>query len=215
MSSEAAPVPTIAAAPPTDHFEFADTDALMCLLCGRQFKTMDVLGRHNRESELHKVCFFYLTSFRLKGRRRNDLVDYPVQKNAQDKKLCEVARKKVAARKAKDAGTTEGGAPVQPKYRDRALERRALFNQPDFPVPESSTNVTPAMSSMRRATPPPPPPPPALHPGQDQSNVGNKLLKRMGWQEGTGLGVEGEGRVDPMCVLQFLLPRNCRVLTIP
>ncbi|KAL1752936.1 hypothetical protein FB107DRAFT_292751 [Schizophyllum commune] len=173
VSSEAAPIPTIAAAPPTDHFEFADTDALMCLLCGRQFKTMDVLGRHNRESELHK-------------------------KNAQDKKLCEVARKKVAARKAKDAGTTEGGAPVQPKYRDRALERRALFNQPDFPVPESSTNVTPAMSSTRRATPPPPPPPPALHPGQDQSNVGNKLLKRMGWQEGTGLGVEGEGRVDPI-----------------
>ncbi|KAL1689723.1 hypothetical protein GGG16DRAFT_103534 [Schizophyllum commune] len=173
VSSEAPPVPTIAAAPPTNDFEFADTDALMCLLCGRQFKTMDVLGRHNRESELHK-------------------------KNAQDEKLCEVARKKVAARKAKNAGTTEGGAPAQPKYRDRALERRALFNQPDFPVPESSTNVTPAVSSTRRATPPPPPPPPALHPGQDQSNVGNKLLKRMGWQEGTGLGVEGEGRVDPI-----------------
>uniref|UniRef100_D8PWB0 G-patch domain-containing protein n=1 Tax=Schizophyllum commune (strain H4-8 / FGSC 9210) TaxID=578458 RepID=D8PWB0_SCHCM len=173
VSSEAAPVPAIAVAPSTDEFEFADTDALMCLLCGRQFKTIDVLGRHIRESELHK-------------------------KNAQDSRLREVARKKVAARKAKDAGTTEGGAPAQPKYRDRALERRALFNQPDFPVPESSTSVAPAASSTRRVTPPPPPPPPALHPGQDQSNVGNKLLKRMGWQEGTGLGVEGEGRVDPI-----------------
>jgi hypothetical protein len=37
-----------------------------------------------------------------------------------------------------------------------------------------------------------------VNPGQDESNVGNKLLRMMGWKEGTGLGVEGDGRVDPM-----------------
>jgi len=45
---------------------------------------------------------------------------------------------------------------------------------------------------------PPTPPPPPLNPGQDENNVGNKLLKMMGWTEGTGLGTNGEGRVDPI-----------------
>ena len=30
--------------------------------------------------------------------------------------------------------------------------------------------------------------------------MGNKLLKMMGWKEGTGLGSDGDGRVDPMFV---------------
>jgi hypothetical protein len=37
-----------------------------------------------------------------------------------------------------------------------------------------------------------------VNPGEDDSNVGNKLLKMMGWKEGTGLGTAGEGRVEPV-----------------
>jgi 3-oxoacyl-ACP reductase-like protein len=40
---------------PEDEFEFSDTAALMCLLCSRQFKSLDQLKRHNKESDLHKV----------------------------------------------------------------------------------------------------------------------------------------------------------------
>ena len=36
-------------------FEFADVDALMCLLCARQFKSIEQLKRHNKESGLHMV----------------------------------------------------------------------------------------------------------------------------------------------------------------
>ena len=36
-------------------FEFSDTTAITCLLCARQFKTLDQLKRHNKESDLHKV----------------------------------------------------------------------------------------------------------------------------------------------------------------
>ena len=39
----------------TDEFEFSDTSAMTCLLCARQFKSLDQLRRHNKESELHKV----------------------------------------------------------------------------------------------------------------------------------------------------------------
>ncbi|KAF8892694.1 hypothetical protein BD779DRAFT_1510429 [Infundibulicybe gibba] len=132
--------------PAETEFEFSDVTGLTCLLCARQFKAIEQLKRHNKESDLHKA---------------------------------QVARQKVNARKVSE----------QPKYRDRASERRVLFNQPDAPVPEKEANGPP---------PPPPPPPPPVNPGKDESNVGNKLLKMMGWKEGTGLGTTGEGRLDPI-----------------
>lgn len=103
----------------------------------------------------------------------------------------------MASRKA--AGSTV----EQPKYRDRASERRILFNQPEAPVPEkdgSSTKKWHVEAPSRPITPPP-----SINPGKDQSNVGNKLLKMMGWKEGTGLGSDGDGRVDPMFVYDFPL----------
>ena len=95
----------------------------------------------------------------------------------------------------------------QPKYRDRASERRIMHNQPDIPLPEPNTAAGGAGAAgklagkKRHAEGPPPqpsPPPPPVAPAQDTKNVGNKLLKAMGWQEGTGLGQSGEGRVEPM-----------------
>ena len=86
----------------------------------------------------------------------------------------------------------------QPKYRDRASERRVLHNQPDVPLPDPSVS---AQRKQAEGPPlPPPPPPPPVHPGKDENNVGNKLLKKMGWAEGSGLGTDGDGRVDPMYV---------------
>ncbi|EEB89513.1 hypothetical protein MPER_12378 [Moniliophthora perniciosa FA553] len=94
-------------------------------------------------------------------------------KNYKDPNLRESAKQKLAAR--------QNAKPEQPKYRDRASERRTLFNQPDIPALEADNG---------KAAP--------LNPGQDESNVGNKLLKMMGWKEGTGLGIAGDGRVEPI-----------------
>lgn len=78
-----------------------------------------------------------------------------------------------------------------------------MHNQPDVPLP-SSISGGGVPGNSRRSAPgppkPPSPPPPNPNPGQDESNVGNKLLKMMGWTEGTGLGTNGEGRVEPMYV---------------
>ena len=41
---------------PEVEFEFSDVPTLTCLLCARQFKSLDQLKRHNKESDLHKVC---------------------------------------------------------------------------------------------------------------------------------------------------------------
>ncbi|KAL6307896.1 hypothetical protein BKA93DRAFT_766391 [Sparassis latifolia] len=150
-------------APVENEFEFADTHAMTCLLCARQFKSLEQLRRHNKESDLHK-------------------------KNHKDVSLREVARRKAEAARAK---------VEQPKYRDRASERRVMHNQPDIPL-SSETSVSHGKKRHAEGPPPSSPPPLPVNPGQDSSNVGNKLLKMMGWKEGTGLGTDGEGRVEPI-----------------
>jgi hypothetical protein len=31
-----------------------------------------------------------------------------------------------------------------------------------------------------------------------EDNIGNKILKMMGWQQGSGLGKNGQGRLNPI-----------------
>jgi len=72
-----------------------------------------------------------------------------------------------------------------------------MHNQPDVPLPETSSK--PSQKKAAEVLPAPPSPPlPSVNPSQDLNNMGNKLLKIMGWKEGTGLGSTGEGRVDPI-----------------
>ena len=116
----------------------------------------------------------------------------------------ELARQKVQERKEGSLKPVEesslsstSSATPKAQYRDRASERRILFNQPEVPMLEPKTQ------SKRSAEGPvpvksPTPPPPAVAPAKDENNIGNKLLKMMGWTEGSGLGTEGSGRVDPM-----------------
>ncbi|KAI0648214.1 hypothetical protein C8Q79DRAFT_999635 [Trametes meyenii] len=168
-----APAPKVApvksATPPAveTEFEFSDTTALTCLLCARQFKSLEQLKRHNKESDLHR-------------------------KNFKDAALREIAREKA------QAARTQTGPAQQPKYRDRASERRIMHNQPDIPRPIPNELPANKRKHSEGPRPPSPPPPPPLNPGKDENNVGNKLLKMMGWKEGQGLGTGGEGRVDPI-----------------
>lgn len=100
------------------------------------------------------------------------------------------------ARQKADAIRQSLKSADQPKYRDRASERRIMHNQPDTPMltEKDDSNKKRTEGSSK----PPSPPPPPVNPSQDETNVGNKLLKMMGWTEGTGLGTSGEGRVDPI-----------------
>ncbi|THH14333.1 hypothetical protein EW146_g5981, partial [Bondarzewia mesenterica] len=88
--------------PPETEFEFSDMVKFTCLLCARQFKSLDQLKRHNKESDLHKAR----TCSRL------------AHKNYRDANLRDLAREKASA--AKVAAASSSSAPAQPKYRDRA-----------------------------------------------------------------------------------------------
>lgn len=183
---------------------------MTCLLCARQFKTIDQLKRHNKESDLHKARFFISFSVFAYQMELMAVLFFLFgffvlcslntvrmqQKNFKDANLRDVARQKVEA--ARKTSTLKAAETEQPKYRDRASERRIMHNQPDVPLPEN-INTAPKKKRFVEGPPPPPSPPPApLAPGKDENNVGNKLLKMMGWKEGTGLGTDGDGRVDPM-----------------
>ncbi|KAI9433949.1 hypothetical protein H4582DRAFT_1983514 [Lactarius indigo] len=170
-TSETKPAPVPAALPEETEFEFSDVVKIACLLCARQFKTLDQLKKHNKESDLHK-------------------------RNFKDSNLREIARGKAKAAQA--AAESSGARDSTPKYRDRASERRIMHNQPDVPLPEGVEDKRKQRRTAEGPTRPPTPPPPPVNPGQDESNVGNKLLRMMGWKEGTGLGVDGDGRVDPV-----------------
>lgn len=178
-------------------FEYSDTIAMTCLLCARQFKSLEQLKRHNKESDLHKVVSLlmsqslaYVYVFPHPCLLIN--MDVGPQKNFRDANLREIARQKVAA-------IRKGQCDVDPpKYRDRASERRIMHNQPEIPMPENNGAVAKKKRHIEGPPPPPSPPPPSVAPAQDDANVGNKLLKMMGWKEGSGLGTDGDGRVDPM-----------------
>ncbi|CAL1544231.1 unnamed protein product [Lymnaea stagnalis] len=77
------------------------------------------------------------------------------------------------------------------EYRDRAKERRQKYGAPeppeprkrkdrDFEIPEPVIFEEPTKKGL----------------GDD--NIGNKLLQKMGWSQGMGLGKANQGRTDPI-----------------
>ena len=74
---------------PDAEFEFSDVTTLMCLLCARQFKSLDVLKRHNKESDLHKVCnVCVFPTFRIYGRDLEKLQRLEPQGGSQTEGRC-------------------------------------------------------------------------------------------------------------------------------
>lgn len=76
------------------------------------------------------------------------------------------------------------------QYRDRAKERRLKYGEPDKPQPsklkESYIKAREANVSYEEPT----------KSGIGSDNLGNKLLQKMGWSEGMGLGKANQGRTS-------------------
>ncbi|KAL3636130.1 hypothetical protein CASFOL_020677 [Castilleja foliolosa] len=109
----------------------------------------------------------------------------------------------------------------QTGYRDRAAERRNLYSSSSFG--EDLSNAGGGNSNrdptFRRGVSDSMPFPPGVGGGRsstvdasasqsyevitadkaiDESNVGNRMLRNMGWHEGSGLGKDGSGMVEPV-----------------
>ncbi|GJN90911.1 hypothetical protein Rhopal_003925-T1 [Rhodotorula paludigena] len=109
--------------------------------------------------------------------------------------------KKHAAAAAASA-STEPAAPSKPKYVDRAAARREALGQDDshglggagagkkrkFDGPEKEDKAVVVPPNQN---------------GLEESNAGRKMLEKMGWTAGGGLGASGDGRVDAVQAHQF------------
>ncbi|CAA0822450.1 suppressor of abi3-5 [Striga hermonthica] len=106
-------------------------------------------------------------------------------------------------------------------YRDRAAERRSLYGSSSFGDDLSSAGGGDPNrdSTYRRGVMDSMPFPPGVGGGRatagdaiasqsydvitadkalDENNVGNRMLRNMGWHEGSGLGKDGSGMVEPV-----------------
>ncbi|KAG0225948.1 hypothetical protein BGW41_004452 [Actinomortierella wolfii] len=187
----------------TDNYdpdELEDVELMACMLCQRRFKGLPELKKHQELSELHK-------------------------KNLQDKGAIRTALIKTRTKRGVDLATgksingssgahekgEEGG---EPKYRDRAAERRMVYGQPDNPYPPRhggaansrgnrgmglSSSSSSSSSSITTAIVPEQP----TKDGLKEDNIGNRLLKSMGWKEGQGLGKDGGGITVPVEAISY------------
>ncbi|KAG0662138.1 hypothetical protein C6P46_003531 [Rhodotorula mucilaginosa] len=185
-ASPAAVTPVPVAAFDDPEFVHGDPISFQCLLCQRQFKAIEELRKHNKLSQLHKAHFLFET-------RKHDASHLPC------------ATRKAAAAKKYAAAAVGGGAAqadsssTKPKYVDRAAARRVALGK--------SEELQPGQNQKKRKfeAPEPPKPTPAApnKDGLEESNAGRKMLEKMGWSAGGGLGAEGAGRVDPIQAAQF------------
>ena len=86
------------------------------------------------------------------------------------------------------------------QYRDRAKERRSKFGDDDKPVPnrfkEKYLKAMEDSSTGSGSTDH------ASAPKIGEDNLGNKMLQKMGWKDGLGLGKKNQGRTEVINVQQ-------------
>ena len=161
---------------------FGSTKDQTCLLCMRKFKNPAELHNHERISDLHK----------------KNMRDSAARANAVQKLEESGVQFDREALLHFDPGTVDRSRE-EPKYRDRAQERR----QTDRPMTTHeedasaerarfSLNITSNSSSKPAGGRSSPSPPPA-------QNKGAALLSKMGYTGSSGLGATGnEGRTAPI-----------------
>lgn len=158
-----------------------DFTKLLCRLCKRQFNSREQLTKHQTVSELHAT--------NLKAHLKSILSDFQfkeLEKKQKFDKLLSSSSSSSQPSSSRNSST---------EYVDRARERRRKWgvdvdSEPNrmkekyFDEMAAESAKAAAIASTREAKP------------IDSNNVGSRMLKAMGWQEGQGLGKKGTGRTD-------------------
>ena len=132
---------------------FVDRDRLMCLICMRKYKSIDEVNIHER-SKNHKTA-----------------TEDPEKVKAAMPRLAAVR-----ARRQKEADSLS-------QYRDRAKERRSIYNQPTQPSSKPAKGDAPVKKAKAEESKP-------------AASKGAGMLAKMGWTAGSGLGANQDGRTE-------------------
>jgi RNA-binding protein 5/10 len=155
---------------PQPYTSYADQDSLTCYLCMRKLPDIKTLRRHEQESELHK---------------KN--LSNPSKVESATAKLAEVGWKPTRMLPLGYDGPLRLADKTR-GYRDRAKERRHVYNQPHKPKvapAETSSNTNKRKPVAEEEAEPP-----------AKKSKGAGLLAKMGWSAGEGLGASGDGRKE-------------------
>uniref|UniRef100_A0A915EXV6 RNA binding protein 5 n=1 Tax=Echinococcus canadensis TaxID=519352 RepID=A0A915EXV6_9CEST len=195
-----------------------DWTKLACLLCSRGFKDVETMQKHRVFSNLHLQNLNRLRSkFGLR-----ELSALPAQQQQQSQKLETQTHAEAieslmqlgaaaASSHARDVAASRhqpnslGADPSPPygsasggRYRDRAKERRekfgtappSRFDHQDvsikIPSPRPAVDAPSVLTSAS----------PTASNGTVGGNVGSRLMEKMGWQAGQGLGKSNQGRTQ-------------------
>ncbi|KAH8871306.1 RNA-binding protein isoform 2 [Schistosoma japonicum] len=180
-----------------------DWTKLACMLCSRGFKDATTLQKHRAFSGLH-----YENLNKLRGKYGLPPIPAPTPTQNQEtpvvnspKNSLSIASllqigaqtasnhaKSVASRQTTSRSTTSN------QYRDRAKERREKYGIPSPPRMKTVENQPSTVQIDQEVFIPPlthiPPP------SQSAPNVGSRLMEKMGWQAGQGLGRSNQGRTQ-------------------
>lgn len=177
---------------PTDK-EWTDWQRLACLLCERQFSTADDLRRHQSVSELH-----------LTNRERHTAQlyeEYYAQLGSRKDSGCDDDDAEAEAElDAGESGQSDGEedcndkrAPRRPKRLSKRKKRELMYSQSlleqgYLPAEEARRLLVEKQQQQQESV---------ATPQQSSSEltqgVGGRLLAKMGWQEGEGLGRDKSG----------------------
>ena len=152
--------------------DYVEFDKLTCLLCKRAFQSLEILNKHLKMSNLHK----------------ENLQKYNLSKG--------LGGDTGGSSSNNGSGAYAAASGSNLSYRDRAKERRLKYGESDPPPPNRSrerfekeiqkhTIAIQAQTSNKLASTP-----------IGENNVGNRLLQKMGWSEGQGLGRSNQGRTN-------------------
>jgi G-patch domain/Zinc-finger double-stranded RNA-binding len=181
----------VSAAPPTAATATTG-EKVACLLCRRQFASQEQLLRHERESKLHKDNMMLAVQAASNDVARqlaafgasSTPAEQPAHEEVKDAaSSSEGYRDRASERRATYQQTSQGGTAH--RDRDRERERDRGRNETFNSVQKSEVDSQGAPSSSL----------------QDVSNPGTQLLRKMGWNEGQGLGRGGAGAEESVGVM--------------